>query len=346
MPTTHRLGKPSAGQPAVTQPLMIKIATFNVHGLVSTTKRNDLIKDMSRYGVEICCLQETKVSGETVDEILSCDGRDKRDRFRLILIPGDCRHYGQGFIISERLWPNFIDYKKINDRIAKATFRLNKDQTLVLINIYAPTQARSSANEQEREDMYDQLTIELGSLDSNRTTFVLAGDFNSKIGKSPNQTSESCIGKYTRGRRNENGQRLIEFCEEHGLVIADSLFRHRANHLTTWEGSRKQEDDTIVPIYNQIDYIITSSRMKSRITAARSWSGTNTNSDHRLLIATMTMIGENKQKHRYKPTPKFDTHKLAVDEKARLEYQAKYDELRPHITTTTTTTATKRLNTV
>ena len=54
---------------------------FNVNGVAATTKRNDLIKDMSRYNVDICCLQETKVSGEVVDEELSYKGRGKRESF-------------------------------------------------------------------------------------------------------------------------------------------------------------------------------------------------------------------------------------------------------------------------
>ena len=51
------------------------------------------------------------------------------------------------------------------------------------------------------------------------------------------------LGKITRRRysRNKNGQRLVEFCQEKGLAVTNSLFRHRASHRTTWVGHRRDE---------------------------------------------------------------------------------------------------------
>ena len=45
--------------------LPFNIGTFNVHGLTSYKKRQDLIVDMDRYQLDICALQETKVKEET-----------------------------------------------------------------------------------------------------------------------------------------------------------------------------------------------------------------------------------------------------------------------------------------
>ena len=38
------------------------IASFNVRGLVKQLEQANLFKDMAKYKVDICCLQETKVS--------------------------------------------------------------------------------------------------------------------------------------------------------------------------------------------------------------------------------------------------------------------------------------------
>ena len=51
--------------------------------------------------------------------------------------------------------------------------------------------------------------------------------------------------------QNEAGQRLIEFCQENALVIANTLFQQHKRRLYTWTAPDGQHR-------NQIDYIICS----------------------------------------------------------------------------------------
>ena len=46
-------------------------------------------------------------------------------------------------------------------------------------------------------------------------------DWNAKVGS---QETPGVIGKFGLGIRNEAGQRLIEFCQENALVMANTLF--------------------------------------------------------------------------------------------------------------------------
>ena len=46
-----------------TTPSRFNIGTFNVRGLSSATKRNQLSEDLGRLHIDICCLQETKCPG-------------------------------------------------------------------------------------------------------------------------------------------------------------------------------------------------------------------------------------------------------------------------------------------
>ena len=50
--------------------------------------------------------------------------------------------------------------------------------------------------------------------------FVI-GDWNAKVGS---QETPGVTGKFVLGVQNEAGQRLIEFCQENALVIANTLF--------------------------------------------------------------------------------------------------------------------------
>ena len=57
------------------------------------------------------------------------------------------------------------------------------------------------------------------------------------------------MGKFGLGVQNEAGQRLIEFCQENALVIANTLFQQHKRRLYTWTSSDGQHR-------TQIDYIL------------------------------------------------------------------------------------------
>ena len=78
--------------------------------------------------------------------------------------------------------------------------------------------------------------------------------------------------------RNEAGQRLIEFCQENALVIANTLFQQHKRRLYTWTSPDGQH-------LNQTDYILCSQRWRSSIQSAKTRPGVDCGSDHQLLIA-------------------------------------------------------------
>ena len=56
-------------------------------------------------------------------------------------------------------------------------------------------------------------------------------DWKAKVGS---QDAAGVTGKFGLGIRNEAGQRLIEFCQENALVIANTLFQQHKRRLYTW----------------------------------------------------------------------------------------------------------------
>ena len=73
-------------------------------------------------------------------------------------------------------------------------------------------------------------------------------------------------------------QRLIEFCQENTLVIANTLFQQHRKKFYTWTSPDGQHR-------NQIDYILCSQRWKSSIQSVKTRPGADCGSDHELLIA-------------------------------------------------------------
>ena len=82
--------------------------------------------------------------------------------------------------------------------------------------VYAPT---SNAEEAEVEQFYEDLQYLL-ELTPKKDILFIIGDWNAKV---ENQETTGVTGKFGLGVRNEAGQRLIEFCQENALVIANTL---------------------------------------------------------------------------------------------------------------------------
>jgi len=275
----------------------LNVGTFNVRGLSSFSKRKSLSRDLSAYGVDICCLQETKLA----------NGIDERHGdFRILCLETSCRHYGLGFAISRSLKFQTDKFWKLSDRVAAITFSDNRNNNnnttsnnnngngtnnrpvLAVINVYAPTSTKCAENADELDLFYSALEKAYDEV-KGATVVLISGDFNAKVGTRQSD-NELCIGSHGRGRRNISGQSLIDFCELRNLFLANTTFQHSARHKTTWTGWRKDHaTNTSVPIYNQIDYVLCRQRQKRLLTDARSYGGCETPSDHRLVVARLDL---------------------------------------------------------
>ena len=92
------------------------------------------------------------------------------------------------------------------------------------IQAYAPT---SNAEEADVEWFYEDLQ-DLLELTHQKDVLYIIGDWNAKVGS---QETPGVTGKFGLGIWNEAGKRLIEFCQENALVIANTLFQQ--HEMTT-----------------------------------------------------------------------------------------------------------------
>ena len=108
------------------------------------------------------------------------------------------------------------------------------------------------------------------------------------------------MGSYSTGERNQSGQLLTDFCERKELFLGNTAFQHPARHITPWSQQRVNKVlQTVKNVFNQIDYILVEGSKKHCMMDARTYAGTETYSDHRLLIAKIeadwTSLYRNKQ---------------------------------------------------
>ena len=69
-----------------------------------------------------------------------------------------------------------------------------------------------------------------------KCSFII-GYWNVKVGS---QEISGVTGKFGLGVQNEAGQRLIEFCQENTLAIANTLFQQHKRRLYTWTSPDSQ----------------------------------------------------------------------------------------------------------
>ena len=108
-----------------------------------------------------------------------------------------------------------------------------KPFNITVIQVYAPT---SNAEEAEVERFYEDLQ-DLLELTTQKDVLIIIGDKNAKVGS---QEIPGVRGKFGLGVQNEAGQRLIEFCQENTLVIANTLFQQHKRRLYTWSSPEGQ----------------------------------------------------------------------------------------------------------
>ncbi len=225
----------------------LKFATFNVRGLATKFKREQLGRDLLCRGIHLAAIQETK-----------CDASDEQlpTGQRLILLGHENKQHGIGFCISKELQPFVDTYTKLSDRVATLDVEIpcrksNNTTKIRFICAYGPTLALSTRNPLILDDFYDQLSQAW----CKGRICVCAGDFNSKIGakKWRLPEDEGTVGSWGKGQRNANGQHLVDYCHSVGAVVANTLFKKKLAKTTTWKG--KNSDGTR-PVYNQIDFLL------------------------------------------------------------------------------------------
>ena len=157
---------------------------------------------------------------------------------------------------------NLKNYRMISVRFQGKTFNI------AAIQAYALT-----SNSEEIEWFYEDLQ-DLLELTPQKDVLFIIGDWNAKVGS---QETPGLTGKFGLGIWNEAGQRLIEFCQEKALVIANTLFQQHKRRLYTWTSPDGQHQIRLI--------IFFAAEWRSSIQSAKIRPGVDCGSDHELLIA-------------------------------------------------------------
>src|SRR6476469_115569 len=120
------------------------------------------------------------------------------------------------------------------------------------------------------------------------------GDFSAMVGESK---EDKVVGKFGLEKRNDRGERLIEFCKSQNLVITNTWFEQEKRVRYTWKspGDLRRY---------QIDYIIVRQRYRNSVKSSWSYPGADVYSDHNLVAMRLKLkwkkIPRRKQQKKWK----------------------------------------------
>ena len=135
------------------------------------------------------------------------------------------RRNGVAIIVNKRVWNAVLGCNLKNDTMISVHFQ-DIPFNITIVQVYPPT---SNAEEAEVEQFYEDLQGLL-ELTPQKDVLFIIGDWNTKVGS---QAIPEVTGKFELGVQNEAGQRLIEFCQDNALVIANTLFQQHKRRLYT-----------------------------------------------------------------------------------------------------------------
>ena len=126
-------------------------------------------------------------------------------------------------MVNKRVWNAVLGCNPQNDWMISVHFQ-GKSFNITVIQAYLPT---SNAEEPEVEWFYEDLQ-DLLELTPKKDVLFIIGDWNATVGS---RETPGVTGKFSLRVWNEVGQRLIEFCQENALVIANTLFQQHKKRL-------------------------------------------------------------------------------------------------------------------
>ncbi|XP_019229528.1 PREDICTED: uncharacterized protein LOC109210556 [Nicotiana attenuata] len=192
----------------------LRIGSWNVGTL--TGKSIELAKILQKRRVNIVCVQETRRVGSRSKDA---------DGYKLWYSRVQRGKNGVGILVDRELRESVVEVRQVNDRLMVIKLVV-EEYTLNVVSAYAP-----HAGLDEEVPPIEKL--------------FNGGHFNGHIGR-PGGYGE-VHGGFGFRERNKGGTSLLDFPRDFGLVIANSSFPKRKEHLVTFQNAVAK---------TQIDYLL------------------------------------------------------------------------------------------
>jgi len=247
---------------------ILRIGTWNIRTLFKPGALKIIIDEITKYNLQIVALQEIRWPDK---------GSIKHKETTIFYSGcGDERHeFGVGFVINDRLLHNVNKFEAINKRICFIRLKIS-GQNIIIINCHSPTEDKDA---ETKDAFYEKMERTYDSL-PRRAIKIIIGDMNAKICRK--NVFRPTIGKESLHIvSNDNGTRFISFAMSRDIIITSTYFQRKDIYKQTWVSP----DATTK---NQIDHVTIDKLHCSWFKNIRSYRGADGDTDHYLVVATLT----------------------------------------------------------
>ena len=260
-----------------------RVASFNVGTL---NKRSaEVVETLARRRVDLCSLQEIRKKGTLLPgQAEWITGKDSR--MRLYWCGNQKASGGVGIMLAEKWVEKVFEVQRITDRILMLKLIIGK-QIFTFVALYAPQAGRPAA---EKDSFYYQLqSAVMGISDSEEVIFL--GDWNGHVGTAADGF-ELVHGGRGFGKRNPEGERVLDFALANDLVVGNTLFIKRESHLVTFSSGGNK---------TQVDYVLYRRNFRGNVTNVKVIPGEEVVQQHFLLVCDFNVRIPPQKKRKFVP---------------------------------------------
>ena len=260
-----------------------RVASFNVGTL---NKRSaEVVETLTRRRVDLCSLQEIRKKGTLQPgQAEWITGKDSR--MRLYWCGNQKASGGVGIMLAEKWVEKVFEVQRITDRILMLKLIIGK-QIFTFVALYAPQAGRPAA---EKDSFYYQLqSAVMGISDSEEVIFL--GDWNGHVGTAADGF-ELVHGGRGFGKRNPEGERVLDFALANDLVVGNTLFIKRESHLVTFSSGGNK---------TQVDYVLYRRNFRGNVTNVKVIPGEEVVQQHFLLVCDFNVRIPPQKKRKFVP---------------------------------------------
>ncbi|KAF3631922.1 ATP-dependent RNA helicase A-like protein [Capsicum annuum] len=236
----------------------LRVGSWNIGTLQG--KSIELVKILSKRRINIACIQETKWVGSKARDM---------DGYKLWYSGSDRRRNGVGILVDEELRGQVVEVKRINDRLMTIKLVI-QGFTLNVCSAYA---LQVGSEGEEKMWFWEALEEVVRGVPSSEK-IVVVGDFNGHIGGLPGGFGD-VHGGFSFGERNKEGATLLDFARAFGLVVVNSSFPKKDEHLITFRSAIAR---------TEIDFLLLRKGDRALCKDCKVIPSENLSTQHRLLV--------------------------------------------------------------
>ncbi|CAF1924616.1 unnamed protein product [Rotaria magnacalcarata] len=211
--------------------------------------------------------------------------------------------------IATKVWKDSgSEWEAVSERIIKIRLKCTPIDITVL-SVYSPVNPSAKQMANDADKFYSDLQDTINNVSTN-DMLIIMGDLNARVGGNQQQlASINSVGPFTVDVENENGARLVEWCEINNIVVSNTFFQHKLLHQTSWMHPGNK-------IWHMIDYTLVNKKFRSSVEDVRMYrrASGGIETDHHLMRTKIKIHLKSRRKGVLQKKTSIDAVKLK-DEK-------------------------------